>query len=104
MNNNKYDQTRPFSYQRKNISKLVFQWIGWNAQIFHRVECNSVQGNYKNILEPVREALHALKTLKVLAMDSHAFWKQRLVNESLPKEHSTVSCKVISINVKQIFV
>ena len=86
MNNNKYDQTRPFSYQRKNISKLVFQWIGWNAQIVHRVECNSVQGNYKNILEPVREVLHALKTLKVLAMDSHAFWKQRLVNESLPKD------------------
>ena len=86
MNNNKYDQTRPFSYQRKNISKLIFQWREWNAQIFHRVECNSVQGNYKNILEPVREVLHALKTLKVLAIDSHAFWKQRLVNESLPKE------------------
>ena len=50
MNNNKYDQTRPFSYQRKNLSKLIFQWIGWNAQIVHRVECNSVQGNYKNIV------------------------------------------------------
>ena len=86
MNNNKYDQTRSFSYQRKNISKLVFQCIGWNAQIFHRVECNRVQGNYKNILGPVREVLHAFKTLKVLAIDSHAFWKQRLVNESLPKE------------------
>ena len=77
---------RPFSYQRKNINKLVFQCIGWNAQIFHRVECNRVQGNYKNILGPVREVLHAFKTLKVLAIDSHAFWKQRLVNESLPKE------------------
>ena len=86
MNNNKYDQMRPFSYQRKNINKLVFQCIGWNAQIFHRVECNRVQGNYKNILGPVREVLHAFKTLKVLAIDSHAFWKQRLVNESLPKE------------------
>ena len=86
MNNNKYDQMRPFSYQRKNISKLIFQCIGWNAQIFHRVECNRVQGNYKNILGPVREVLHAFKTLKVLAIDSHAFWKQRLVNESLPKE------------------
>ena len=86
MNNNKYDQTRPFSYQRKNISKLILKCIGWNAQIFHRVECNSMQGNYKNILGPVREVLHALKTLKVLAIDSHAFWKQRLVNESLPKD------------------
>ena len=45
-----------------------------------------MQGNYKNILGPVREVLHAFKTLKVLAIDSHAFWKQRLVNESLPKE------------------
>ena len=28
----------------------------------------------------------ALKKKKVLEMDYHAFWKQRLVNESLPKD------------------
>ena len=90
MNNNKYDQTRPFSYQRKNISKLIFQWIGWNAQIVHRVECNSVQGNYKNILEPVREVLHALKTLKVLAIDYPPFGNKDLLMSHYQRNSSTV--------------